>query len=401
MSKEKILLLPAINIKSGVSRSFYFAKELSHYYEVYVTEWEDPQSVEFDNSLKGNKFHTLKCFVKSLFSRTKISQHPTHNYNIVKSPKMTLLVIHKLLGVVLALRLIRFYNTIVLNRLIKRINPTILFYADGCDMYPINRSVKMIITDIQDDFSKGNFRDNKYQQKYGEKNLNLSDKNYIVSKSAKSRLSEFYNTQFEYIPNGADFESLRDIKENDTKLLREQLGLNEKLIVSFIGGGLWLDTPFSKKLFSETLNECPQVHFVLIGNHKQIKNTENVTNLGRMSNAETYKYYNLSDVGIFLKNSKGSPFLENSVPLKIIQYSSVNKYVITPYISWLEEEKFNNIVLLKDFNTTTIIAAFKNILANNNELIFDEKWNSYNWKEIVLRITNFITLKSEEIANDK
>ena len=37
----------------------------------------------------------------------------------------------------------------------------------------------------------------------------------------------------------------------------------------------------------------------------------------------------------------------------------------------------------------------------NNELIFDEKWNSYNWKEIVLRITNFITLKSEEIANDK
>ena len=125
MSKEKILLLPAINIKSGVSRSFYFAKELAHYYEVYVTEWEDPQSVEFDNSLKGNKFHTLKCFVKSLFSRTKISQHPTHNYNIVKSPKMTLLVIHKLLGVVLALRLIRFYNTIVLNRLIKRINPTI------------------------------------------------------------------------------------------------------------------------------------------------------------------------------------------------------------------------------------------------------------------------------------
>jgi hypothetical protein len=74
----------------------------------------------------------------------------------------------------------------------------------------------------------------------------------------------------------------------------------------------------------------------------------------------------------------------------------VNKYVITPYISWLEEEKFNNIILLKEFNSNTIIETLKKITSSNEELVFDVKWDNYNWKEIVLRIVNFITSKRKD-----
>lgn len=400
MNREKILLIPAINIKNGVSRSFYFAKELSQYFDVYVTEWEDPQSVEFDNSLRGSKIHTLKCFFKSIFSKTTISKHPKYNYTVVKAPKLTLLVIHRMVGFVMALKIIRYFNSKVLDNLIKRIKPTVLFYADGCDFYPVKQNGFIVITDIQDDFSEGNFRDNHYQRKYGELNLNLAHKNYIVSKSAKTKLSEFYNTEFEYIPNGADYESMRAITIDDTNQLRKSLNLDGKLIVSFIGGGLWLDTPFSEKLFKQALIECPDVHFILIGNHGQINDSENVTNLGRMSNAETYKYYNLSDVGMFLKDSKGSPFLENSVPLKIIQYSAVNKYMITPLINWVDEEKFKNILLLKEFSCNAIIEQFKKIIKNGTIPPLEEKWNSYNWKEIVKHIAEFINAKRKEIDNN-
>ena len=401
MLKEKILILPAINIKNGVSRSFYFAKELSRYNDVYVTEWDDPQSAEFDKTITGNKLYTLKCFLKSFLSKTFIRKHKKYDFNIIKAPKLTLLVIHKILGVVLALKIIRFYNTIILKRLIKKIKPTVLFYADACDFYPaIVKDSLIVISDVQDDFSEGNFRDNKYQQQYGMKNFNLTHKNYIVSVAAKKRLSTYYNTQFEYIPNGADFENLRKISAKEINDLRTGLNLDGKLIVSFIGGGLWLDTPFAERLFEETLKRSPNVHFILIGNHDQVKPFANVSNLGRMSNDDTYLYYNLSDVGIFLKDSKNSPFLENSMPLKIIQYSAVNKLVITPYINWLEEEKFNNILLERNFSIDNIINLFDKIHTKNFTSDFDNKWNHYNWKEIGKNIDSFIKNKRTELNNN-
>ncbi len=384
MKKKTLLFLPADAILNEISRSFYIAKGLSEEYNLYFLSWYDPQNRDF-SLIRNKKLYTLKTFIKSIFTKINIYKHPKYNYHIVKAPKMSIMIIYRFLGVVNALKLSRFFNGFVLKKIIKKISPQILFYADGFDFFPIVDDTKIIIADIQDDFSTGNFRDNKYQQKYGSVCFNKSKKNYIVTEAAADKLSKHYNASFEFLPNGADFKGLKSINKTHNIKLKNSLKLTNKIIVSYIGGRAWVDIDFATELFRLSLEKIPNVHFIIIGN-LDIINSPNVSYLGSQTNEETYKYYNLSDIGILLKNSKNSPFLENSMPLKIIQYSALNKTVITPKIRWIQKYKFLNIQLIEDYSPENVVNKLKEIVLKKQYEITEEKWNTYDWQQITKKI---------------
>ena len=106
----------------------------------------------------------------------------------------------------------------------------------------------------------------------------------------------------------------------------------------------------------------------------------NIINIGMVSASESYIYYNMSDLALLLKNSAGSGFLYNSVPLKNIQYGAVKKPVISFPIQWLERENFRNTTIINDENIDNWI---RNIQTIRKEYIWtdidNKEWGSYNW----------------------
>jgi hypothetical protein len=386
--KRKLLFIPADAITNEISRSFYLAKGLSERFDVYLLFWDDAQNSDFLN-VQGNKLYTLKCFFKSLFSKMQIIDHPKYNYKLVKAPRLLILLLYRIVGHKMALRIVRAFNRYILKRIARKINPEIYFYADGFDNYPIIDYNKINISDVQDDFSEGNFRDNKYQKKYGNKYFNLSNHNFIVTNAAAQKLGNYYHAKFNFLPNGADFEGLKKVDRKVVDNLKTELGLKDKYIVSYIGGRAWMDTNFTEELLKQSLIQLPDVHYIIIGNHPII-NISNATYTGAIPNEETYKYFHLTDIGILLKDSKNSPFLENSMPLKIVQYSALDKTVIVPYLTWIDEESFNNVIMFRDFTIQNIINNIKEQTSKSNLLSVDSKWDKYNWLVITKKIESVI-----------
>jgi hypothetical protein len=388
--KPNLLVVPADSIMNGVSRSHYFCTGLMKDFTVYRLVWDDPQNSDFEN-LEGNKFYTLKCFISSIFTQINIRKNDDGLW-IVHAPRISLLVIHRIIGITNALKFARFFNKIILKKLIKTIEPSAVFYADGCDLYPIVPGKHINITDIQDDFSDDNFRANDYQRAYGKLNYNLSSKNYIVSRSAAEKLGFYYSAEFEYLPNGADFNGLKNIDKNKLNNYKKNYHKEDCLNVSYIGGRAWYDDEFANDLFQMANNKYKNIHFYIIGNHVEI-DLPNVTFLGPLSNEETYYFYNLCDVGIMLKDSKNSEFLENSVPLKIVQYSALDKYFISPKINWLVEEHFSNVNIIEHYSPINLLEELNNFFLKGKVVISDSKWEKYNWDVIVDNISNFLQIK--------
>lgn len=379
MSKKRILFIPADVIKSEVSRSFYFARFFAEENELFFLSRLDPQNAYFEKR-KVSKFYTLKCFLYSLITSTRFLRHPKWGYEVIEVPFMSHMVIHRFLGMVKALKLARWFNKIQLERIAKKVKPDFIFYAEGFDLYPCIDGYDCV-SDIQDDFDPGNFRDNTYNLEYTSRNILKSKINFVVSRQAAKKFTSLYGGSFEYIPNGVESKVMLGADKSLVKSLRSQLGLDEKFIITYIGADAWYNKDFTVQLAKLSKELDSSLHFLIVGNLSPFK-AENVTFVGPVDKEKSILYYWLSDIGILLKDSKGSNFLRNSVPLKIVQYGIIGKQFLSPPIVWLEEEGFNNVRVVKDFFPENIVS---NIIAlkKDNYNSFDPKWKEYDWNTIV------------------
>ena len=380
---KKILIIPADSIGNNISRSYFFGKYLSEDNSVFLLRWYDPQSLYFDQN-KISKYHTLKCFFKSLFQLYKVKNSDLNNLNYLYCSRLTFMVIYRVIGLTNALKLSRFYNNFILKRVVKKINPNVILYADGYDSQPILKGDWVNLADVQDDFDLTNFRNSNYNLEYCKKNFSESDFNFIVSRTAKRRLEKMYNVDFKYLPNGVELEDM--FSYNKTKYEIEKKLMGEKLIVSYIGGDAWVDNNFLKNLLTKCIKELPNVHFFIVGNLTKY-DFPNATFTGGVDKEIVKVYYHLSDIGIMLKNSEGSDFLINSIPLKIFQYSVLGKRFFSPKISFLNEENFKNITIIDDYSPEEIIIELKKIMTQPNKII-EKKWDNYDWRQIINLMSN-------------
>lgn len=376
--KKRLLFVPADVIKNEVSRSFYFAKYLADHYDLYFLSRFDPQNAYFE-SRRVSKWYTLQCFFKSIFTGFSTTPHERWNYKILHVPFMSHMVIYRILGMVAALKIARWFNGMILRKVRTDIKPDYIFYADGFDLYPaLDNSV--CICDIQDDFDKGNFRDNNYNRNYLKTNLKKSRLNFVVSRNAAKNLGELYGCTFSYLPNGVDSKALYSINNNKVDEIRSQLKISGKYIVSYIGADAWYDIKLVKAVSNLIFQIDSSFHFLIIGNLPAVQ-AENITMVGPVSKEKSYLYYALSDAGILFKDSIGSKFLYNSVPLKIIQYGILNKKFLSPPIGWLEEETFSNVTLVNEFTAEEIVQALIKTKSNQN-VVAEPAWEKYDWRVI-------------------
>jgi len=396
MSKKlKILFIPADNIAANISRSYFFAKGLSQFSEVYFVSWHDHRTVQWLGGTPS-KLNTFICFLKSLFQPFKIYKKETDSFLRVNCSVFIDALVGRLVGRINGKKLMRKHNSNTLQKLITEIKPDVIFYADSSYFFPAIEQTNIIqICDVQDDvdWNKFSIALQSTEKNYRKKQYQNYNIRYIVSESAhKSIIKNIGEFSFKVIYNGADFTELQKDYTTEIKELKRKLSIDNKFIITHIGSATWVDPIFTKKLFSEIYKQDKSIVLILVGSMTRV-DLPNVINIGMVPASESYIYYNLSEMALLLKDSAGSGFLYNSVPLKNIQYGAVKKPVISFPIQWLEKEKFSNTTIIADNNINNWISEIQQVRKNFSWTDSDtNEWKDYNWDIICKNIHSDIMI---------
>lgn len=390
--KLKIIFIPAESLSVNFSRSYFIYKELSKVNYVYKLSWYDNREVYWKGR-KPSKLNTISCFFKSLFQKTSI-KNIHGNLHEVKCSIFIDAFIGRILGQMTSKKLMRKYNSVVLKKLVKKIKPDIIFYADGFYFFPAIQSNAKIVSDLQDDFIFSNKLNPKECEKlynYYRNQFSKSNLNFTISNSTKQSVEKKLKKQnlFKVVENGADFELIHSFSEQDIYSLKEKHNLLHKTILTYIGGELWFDKKFVQNLVAHSNKHLPNVQFVFIGNLPKI-NGKNVSNIGLVNPKTASLFYKASDVGLLLKDGRNSEFLYNSAPLKIIQYSAAKKPIITFPLKWLEKKHFENCIITESNDLDLWITNISNAINFSWKKSLDEKWSSYSWNSKINIINNEI-----------
>jgi hypothetical protein len=168
--------------------------------------------------------------------------------------------------------------------------------------------------------------------------------------------------------------------------LRGSHGLAGKYVITYIGGESKFDSNFAWSLFDAAKKSLPWVHFIVVGNVPKTI-ADNVTYVGAALPTLAAAYYRLSDLGVILRDTQGDPFLYDSVPLKIVQYSAARKPVLTFPIGWCEENQFPNVFALRDSDVALWCRTIESIHSTfrwTDDL--DDRWAEYSWDSVAAKV---------------
>ena len=387
----KVLYIPADNISANFSRSYHIAKNLSLHCDLYRVIWEDNRST-FWQGKKVSIFNSLKCFLNSLFQKTTVKPSSNFGFDVYSSVFISAFI-GRIIGKYSALKLMRKHNLKTLKKLVKIIQPDIIYHADGYYFFPALNSSIPEFSDLQDDINWENIPENNLTEarKYYTSQFTKSKLNFIVSESANKSITKHIGSKFTPISNGADFAAIEAITSKEKNSFKEKFNIPcDMKIASYIGGAYKFDVFFTKKLIEKAQAEIPNLVFVLAGNlpHLESKNT---IFTGIISNHEANILYASSDVGLTLKNTKNNDFIYNSVPLNFIQYAAAKTPIVSFPIKWSVDNNFSNIKHIENEDIDLWIKKIKKQLDTfswNEELT--SKWEIYDWKNIVLNIYELI-----------
>ncbi len=209
-----------------------------------------------------------------------------------------------------------------------------------------------------------------------------------VSKTLLDSIIPKYKEKGEYLPNGVDLEFFRNYK-NFSKKKR-----NNNKIVSLIGINL-SHSLFYLDIFPEIKREVENVKFLLVGSGPKYPLIENYikTNkeasdyilTGFVSYEKVREYFYMTDVG--LNPTLQNRYFDCQCPLKIMEYSAVNKPVVSTDLDELRRLKFPNVFLSKPNKEDYIKKIIK---ALNYSGPFPNLEN-FDWKNISKKLDTILS----------
>ena len=393
-AKKSLLFIAPDALKPGISRAFWLAKSLSQHYKVYYIQWNDSRNYLLNNSkltksVISKTFVILFTFFDSILPRTRIEkENKFGNGNLFFTyiPFMPKSFLRHIIGEKLSAKLTRLFNKISLLKFCKKKKFSAIFHGDGFLFSPILSSKVPSFYDIQDDFEETKVDPTflQHEMHYFIKNQNSSRFGFAINKATVEHLKSFNNSSFiEVLPNGANF-SLFNLKNIElAKKLKKELGLENKIVISFIGTATHFDEKFVQQLVNLAIKKDPELHFLFAGNLPLISGP-NVTNLGFVSPEAIHLYYLLTDIG-FLPKNHDDQHIANCHPLKVIQYSAAKKPVLTPLLSSFDREIHKNIFKLPydiDLWLKTLLKLKKFTWPKN----LSEVWEQYSWQKLGTRL---------------
>lgn len=385
--KKKLLFIPADNISLKISRSYYLAKGLGDHFDVYFVTWYDPQDNNWSG--KASRFTAVSAFYKSLFRSYRVRYSAEDNFYTVQCPVFLVAFVHKLIGLVTARRVSRVLNGAVLRYLVGKLRPDVVFFADGFFVFPHVDTAARTYADLQDDYDEERKDILTFDQKYIAADYRRTVSNYTITPAAVKRLQGWYGSKFDFLPNGADFDTIRGVPEALIAQTRQSYGLTGSYVLSYIGSYAKFDEAFVIRLAQKLAADMPDVKLVLVGKLPEVK-LPNVVNIGPLPPERAALFFRLSDAGIILNDTSQSKFLNNSLPLKIIQYAAARKPVLTFPLSWIDESDFANVKVIQGDDLDRWVAAIRDVQRFRWNDQLEEVWRTYDWKEITRKLAEEI-----------
>jgi len=154
--------------------------------------------------------------------------------------------------------------------------------------------------------------------------LRFSSKIACVSRKMIQYLNEEKEIPIEkmsYIPNGVNLRFFKPVKNDQVRIIKNQLGLGDKFIFGYIGG-------FDKWQGVENLIEVavkiknPRIAFLIVGGKKR-SNENNIIFIPKVPRSEIIWYYAVCDVLVLPRPSH--PATEIAAPTKFAEYTAMGK----------------------------------------------------------------------------
>lgn len=158
--------------------------------------------------------------------------------------------------------------------------------------------------------------------------LKFSDKIICVSKKMIEYLHNQKSIPLEkmtYVTNGVDLESFKPVNDEKIKNMRNQLGLEDKLVFGYIGNfqkwqGVENFIEAAKKINDEDLA------FLIVGGDKELREN-NIISIPKIPRSQIPMYYSICNVLVLPRPSH--LVTEIASPTKFAEYTAIEKPILT------------------------------------------------------------------------
>ena len=218
-------------------------------------------------------------------------------------------------------------------------------------------------------------------------NLRSSSEIICVSNRMINYLHDYKSVALEkmdYVTNGVDLEFFRH-KKHRIQELKENLGLDDKLIFGYIGGfQSWQGV--ENLIDSAKSIKDDEIAFLIVGGDRKTGN-KNIISIPKINRLEVPDYYSLCDVLVMPRPSHLAT--EIAAPTKFAEYTSMGKPVLTSNVGDAADlvKKYNSGIVVENNNTDNIISGinqFRNLdpadlrmMGKNSRKLAE---NEFDWK---------------------
>lgn len=231
-------------------------------------------------------------------------------------------------------------------------------------------------------------------------NIRFSDKIICGSKKMIKYLNDekgVPHDKMAYITNGVDLDFLKPSCDEKVREMREQLGLEDRLVFGYIGGfQKWQGLENFVEAARKTNNR--EIAFLIVGgNNKQIVRENNIIYVPRVNHIQVPLYYSLSDILVLPRPSH--PATEIAAPLKFSEYVAMKRPVLVTNVGDAADlvRKYGCGIVVKNNSIKILlkgIEAFKsktemelNEMGRNSRKLAE---NEFDWNNIKDNLDNLI-----------
>ncbi len=348
----------------------------------YKVLWINPLGTRFPSVKKKNFSNRIIRKLKSIFKFLKKADENLYVYTPMLIP-----VFKK--GFYLNLNKIIFLFQITIISAILKIKKPLLFfstplYAFALNLINYSRAI-YYYSDYYTAYRELNDESRKYLEFLDNELYKRADAIYCASREIYSSLKiKNSRANIFYLPHAVDYEHFNN--GNKRENLPHEIHSIKNPLIGYYGT---LTDSNDWQLIDYCSKERPEYNFVFIGRKDislpEIENRSNIYFLGKKSYDELPLYASHFDVCIMFW--KRREWIKNSSPLKLKEYLSMGKPVVSTFIEEVNEN-YNDVVYIADTKEKFLEYIDEALNKDNSDRIEKglKKVKDYDWKAVTERI---------------
>lgn len=391
-SKPKLLVVPHVCARDISIREVEFARRLAGQFEVHCLWWDDALHVDGQPSL-ARRWKQFRKAASSAVTPFRIEHSGDIAY--VHAPVLQPLLLQRLIGRRLAVHHARRFNGRQLLRIVTAQRIThLLIAASIFDLRHITGPSTFF--DVVDWVPEENLPPEEVEAL----RLYLRDAAarvqgfFAVSEPLCDKLRDECGVEAVPLPNGADLCALRTTPAERVSNLREELGLQGRYVVGYIGNhGSYTGVDFVVSVFEKLRQRMSDAALLIVGPAEcwrsilEGRRKQNIVWTGPVPPAEVGAYFHAIDIGVLAQEKTLGT--ELAFQLKNVEYTACRKFVVsTPLRTW-QRLRWPNI-LLTDLRVDDWVSAICGAREREWSPVWDSLTDAYDWTNLAARMANIM-----------